>query len=130
MKLQIDTWEGPYRHSEERDQPTVGDVEAAITRRVGDGWVDVFLRQEDPFAYVAVSGGPDLYLVTGETSDEKILQLTDPGTGDEPVRLVVGGQSAEYARHELVGQDKAAEVAIRFLQHGDYDPALPWDIQG
>lgn len=127
VKLQVDTWKGPDRHSEEKDQPAAADVEAAIARR--DGGTDVFLDQEDPFAYVAVSGGPDLYLVTGETSDGKILQLTDPGTGDAPVRLVVGGQSAEYPRHSLVSEEQATEVAIRFLEHADYDPALPWDIQ-
>lgn len=87
------------------------------------------MEQEDPWAYICISGGPELYLVTGETSDEKILQLTSPDADDETVPLVCGGQLANFSRRDLVSHDQAIEVAARFLAQGDYDPELPWDIQ-
>lgn len=129
VKLRIETWEGPYRSSEERDKPTVGDMEAAIGRLDGRVCTEVTVEQEVPWAHIGISGGPDLYLVTGEMSDEKILQLTSPDAGDDAVPLVCGGQLANFARRDLVSRDRAIEVAARFLAQGDYDPELAWDIQ-
>jgi hypothetical protein len=127
VKLCISIWDGSSVHRDEIENPTAADVLTAIERL--DGHADVFLNLEKPHAYVAVSGGPERYLVTGEMSDDTILQLTDPGAGDEPVPLVVGGQLTDFARHGLVGREKAIEVFMRFLERGDYDPDLAWDIQ-
>ena len=129
MELTVSTWDGPVVRSDETDDPVAEDVQAAIGRLDGHACSEVSLSEEDPFAYITISGGPELYLVTGETADEKILQLTEPGGGDEAISLVTGGQLASYARHDLVTKETATAVALRFLEHGDYDPALPWDIQ-
>lgn len=129
MKLTVNTWDGPIVHSDETDDPTLAEVEAAIGRLDGDACTEVTLAEEEPFAYISIGGGPELYLVTGETSDEKILQLTDPEAGDKPVPLVCGGQLADFPRRDLVNRSQATEVASRFLAQGDYDPNLAWDIQ-
>lgn len=131
MRLEVDFWQGPDRWREEKGGPSAADVRASMAHcRQAEGiWPDVSLSQEKPWAYITVSGGPELYLVTGEMSDEKILQLTDPGADDEQIPLVVGGQQVSFPRRELVGRDQAVGVALRFLEHGDYDPDLPWGIQ-
>lgn len=129
MRLSVNTWRGPDVHSEETDEPVVEDIRAAITSLDEGASREVCLTQDEPYAYINISGGPELYLVTGETPDEKILQLTEPDGGKEETLLVTGGQLASYARHDLVTGEKAAAVAVRFLEHRDYDPALPWDIQ-
>lgn len=127
MRLTVSLWIRSDVDTREIDEPSAADVLAAL----GDGQsgIEVSLGQVEPFAYVTVSGGPDLYLVTGETPDGKILLLTDPGTGDEQISLVTGGQLAEYARRNVAMREAATQVLLRFLEHADYDPDLPWDIQ-
>lgn len=129
MKLTVNTWDGPVVHSDELDAPTAADVRAAIARLDGAACTEVSLTQEEPFAYFTAAGGPERYLVTGETAEQDILQLTDPDAGDENVPLVAGGQLADFARHGLVDRAAAAGVLTRFLEDGDYDTSLPWDIQ-
>lgn len=129
MNLTINTWDGPVVHSDEIADPTTGDIENAIGRLDGAACTEVSLAQDDPFAYFTVAGGAALYLVTGETADEQILQLTDPDAGTETIALVCGGQLADFPRHDLVTRDAATDVLRRFLERGDYDPDRPWDIQ-
>ena len=129
MNLTVNTWDGPIVHSDENNAPTTADIQAAIARLDGAATSEVSLTQEDPFAYFTVGGGPELYLVTGETDDEEILQLTEPGAGDETVPLVCGGQLADFARRDLVDREAATRVLTRFLENGDHDSSLPWDVQ-
>lgn len=129
MKLTINAWDGPRTHSDEVDNPGLADVQVAIGRLDGRRCTEITVEREDPWAYICIGGGPELFLVTGETSDEKILHLASPDAGDETVPLVCGGQLANFARRELVSRDQAIEVAARFLAQGDYDPELAWDIQ-
>jgi hypothetical protein len=129
VNLTVNTWDGPIVHSDENNAPTTADIQAAIARLDGAATSEVSLTQEDPFAYFTVGGGPKLYLVTGETADEEILQLTEPGVGDETIPLVCGGQLADFARHDLVDREAATRVLTRFLENGDYDSTLPWDVQ-
>lgn len=130
MNLTVNTWRGSsVLESDENNAPTAADVEAAIARLDGHACSEVSLGQDEPFAYFTVGGGPELYLVTGETADEDILQLTSPDAGDETVPLVCGGQLADFARHDLVDRDAATQVLLRFLETGDHDTSLPWDIQ-
>ena len=129
MNLTVNTWDGPIVHSDEINAPTVADAQAAIARLDGAATSEVTLTREDPFAYFTVGGGPELYLVTGEIEDEEILQLTEPDAGGETVPLVCGGQLADFARRDLVGREAAVRVLTRFLENGDHDTSLPWDVQ-
>lgn len=91
MKLVVNTWDGPILRADENDAPTAADVQSAIARLDGVGCTEVSLIRDEPFTYFTVAGGPELYLVTGETADEEILQLTDPNAGDVRILLVCGG---------------------------------------
>lgn len=129
MNLTVNTWDGPMVHSDENNGPTAADIQAAVARLDGAATSEVTLTQEDPFAYFTVAGGPELYLVTGETANEEILQLTNPGAGNEIVPLVCGGQLADFAQHDLVDREAATRILTRFLESGDHDTSLPWDVQ-
>lgn len=129
MNLTVNTWHGPSVHSDENNTPSTTDIQTAIARLDGAATSEVSLTQKNPFAYFTVGGGPTLYLVTGETEAEAILQLTEPGAGDETVPLVCGGQLADFARHDLVDREAATQVLTRFLENGDHDTTLPWDVQ-
>jgi hypothetical protein len=129
VNLTVKTWDGPIVHCVDNDAPTTADIKAAIARLDGAACSEVSLTQEDPFAYFTVGGGPELYLVTGATEDEEFLQLTEPGAGDETVPLVCGGQFADFARHDLVDRGAATRVLTRFLEVGDHDTSLQWDVQ-
>jgi Immunity protein Imm1 len=129
VKLTVNTWDGPIVHSDENEAPTPDDIRAAVARLDGAACTEVSLTQDEPFAYFTAAGGPDLYLVTGETADEEILQLTTPDAGDDTIPLVCGGQLADFARHDLVDREAATRVLTRFLNSGDHDASLAWDVQ-
>ncbi len=129
MQLTINTWDGPILHSDEIDDPTAGDVATALDRLDGAATSEISLTQDEPFAQFTVGGGPDLFLVTGETPEEEILQLTTPDAPDEAVSLVTGGQVAEFKRHDLVTRERALAALQRFLAGEPHDPTLPWDVQ-
>lgn len=127
--LVVNTWGGSIVQIDANNAPTTADVQAAIARLDGAACTEVSLTQDKPFAYFTVAGGPELYLLTGESADEEILQLTDPDAGGAIVSLVCGGQRADFARRELVDRDVATRVLIRFLEGGDYDASLHWIFQ-
>ncbi|HTJ67411.1 MAG TPA: hypothetical protein VL551_07780 [Actinospica sp.] len=128
MRLTVNTWSGPVLHSDETEDPAAVDVHAAIARLDGAACSEASLTREMPFSHLTAAGGPDLYLVTGETAAGEILHLTDPHAGNAPVSLVCGGQLSEFARHDLVGRDRAAAALIRFLDAGDYDRDHAWHV--
>jgi hypothetical protein len=127
--LSVFTWDGPVVRADESDAPTVADVHAAIARLDGVACTEVSLARVEPFTYFTAAGGPKLYLVTGETADEEILQLTDPDSSGVTIPLICGGQLAAFARHDLVDRDAATRVFVRFLEDGDHDASLPWSVQ-
>jgi len=129
VKLTINTWDGPVLRSDEIDAPTPADVRAAIARLDGAACTEVSLTQDKSFAYFTAAGGPELYLVTGETANEDILQLTEADAGDKAIAVVCGGQLADFARHDLVDRGAATAVLLRFLEHGNHDTLLPWNVQ-
>jgi hypothetical protein len=93
--LVVNTWHGSIAHVDANDAPTTADVQAAIARLDGAACTEVSLTQDEPFAHFTVAGGPELYLVTGESADDQILRLTDRDAGGATVPLVCGGQRAD-----------------------------------
>ncbi|MFB6951508.1 hypothetical protein ACFC7A_10865 [Streptomyces niveus] len=73
------------------------------------------MTEDEPFRYLSVAGGPDLFLVTGESADGEILQLTEPGAGSEQIQLVCGGQAGVFERSALVSQATAISAVSEFL---------------
>lgn len=129
MQLTIDDWAGRAARTEDLEDATAADVRAAVSCLDGATRTEVTLGRADPFAYFGVAGGPELYHVFGETVDERMLRLTDPQAGDARIALVCGGQLTEFARRELVTREQATAVLLRFLEHADHDPELPWEVQ-
>lgn len=127
--MAVSTWRGPLVHSDEIGTPTAADLRSAIARLDGAVCTELSLSSDEPFAYFTVSGGPELYLVSGETAAGDLLQLTEPAAADAAIALVCGGQLAHFARRDLVRREAAFGVLARFLAHGDHDASLPWDVQ-
>ncbi|MBR7827781.1 hypothetical protein KDK95_15790 [Actinospica sp. MGRD01-02] len=123
MILTVCTWNGPFADCDEINGPCLETVRAAIARLDGETCTEVTLTHNEPFAYIAAAGGPELYLVTGETIDEEIFQVTDPDAPEGSVVMVCGGQRAEFARRDLVNRDTALRAFTQFLR--DHDPAPP-----
>ncbi|WP_231155549.1 MULTISPECIES: hypothetical protein [unclassified Streptomyces] len=73
------------------------------------------MTEDEPFRYLSVAGGPNLYLVTGESVEGEILQLTEPGAGSEQIELVCGGQMGLFERSSLVTQAEAIGAVSEFL---------------
>ena len=126
MKLEISRWDGPIVRTDELDDLTADGVAAALACLDGRWCTELSLSDEVPYRSFNVGGGPEFYLLTGETEDGQILQLTDPDAGDNPVERVTGGQLATYPRGDLVQRDAVLAVLNRFIAGGGHDPNLPW----
>lgn len=129
MKLAGDNREGVKANSWESADPAPAEITEAIDRLDGQRYTEVSISEDDPWRYLTVAGGPDLYLVTGETGDEKILQLLDPKAGAETVSLVAGGQKGEFQRRQLVDR-AAALAAVEEFRNGFKDGfGDQWEVQ-
>jgi len=125
IRLAGDDRSGVKTQDWEVENPTVERISQSINRLNGSRWTEVTLTAEDPFRYIAIAGGPDLFLVTGELDDGAIIQLRDSESVMQEVELVCGGQMGVFKRSDLVGRDKAGRAVLEFLQgfSGGLDPA-------
>ncbi|WP_374116645.1 hypothetical protein [Streptomyces gilvus] len=73
------------------------------------------MSEDEPFRYLSVAGGPELYLVTGEGADGEILQLHEPAAGSQSVELVCGGQMGVFPRRDLVTREQVHSAVSDFL---------------
>ncbi|TMR17021.1 hypothetical protein [Nonomuraea zeae] len=113
----------------EVDDPGMERIAASIGRLDGRRFTEVSVTDDEPFRYVSVAGGPELFLVTGESADGEILQLKAPGAGGGQVTLVCGGQLGEFERSDLVTRDAAVAAVAEFLAGFPGGPGPAWSAE-
>jgi hypothetical protein len=76
-----DRWVG-FRSGEwEQEDPGRESIRDAVRRLDGKVRTAVTISIDEPYQYLWIAGGPDLFLVTGERADETILNLKNPTAG-------------------------------------------------
>ena len=115
IRLAGDDRDGPKTRDWEVENPTPERISQSIADLDGSRWTEVSVTEDDPFRYLSIAGGPDLFLVTGESPDGEIIQLRNLESGSEEVRLVCGGQMGIFERSDLVDRDQAVEAVSEFL---------------
>ncbi|MFJ8670362.1 hypothetical protein [Streptomyces sp. NPDC093589] len=157
MKAAVSRWEAGICRSRMLREPDRAGLEAALAELDGEICTELSLdRWEDGGGCLTVSGGPDVFLVTGERDDGALLQLCrapeavaaggrrrartaardarylagDPDRPpEEAIWLVCGGQGAYFPADELVGAG-AARWAIRQFMGGFPDGlGAPWRVE-
>jgi hypothetical protein len=106
---------GPRSADWSSDAPSLASVTEALARLDGKRWTEISIADDAPFRYLTISGGPDLFLVTGELEDGGILHLKDPTEGGLEIGLVCGGQLGYFPRSHLVTAKEAVQAAADFL---------------
>ncbi|NRQ37998.1 hypothetical protein HII36_40140 [Nonomuraea sp. NN258] len=104
-------------------------IAEAVGALDGQRRTEVSVTDDEPFRYLSVAGGPHLYLVTGESADGEILQLTEPGAGREEARLVCGGQLGVFERSGLVTREAALAAVADFLAGFPRGFGPEWSIE-
>ncbi|MFD8966399.1 hypothetical protein ACFV0C_15575 [Streptomyces sp. NPDC059568] len=100
----------------EVENPDLERITRSIADLDGHRLTEISVTEDDPFRYLSIAGGPDLYLVTGESANGEILHLKGPEDGSEEVRLICGGQMGVFERSALVIQDQAIGAVSEFLK--------------
>ncbi|MFI1712166.1 hypothetical protein [Streptomyces litmocidini] len=115
IRLSGDDWTGSKSNEWHVEQPSSGRIEEAVQSLDGRKKTEVTVSDDDPFRFISVSGGPDLFLVTGEMEDGAITHLQSSAENNQEVRLVCGGQLGVYQRSDLVTLDDAVRAVRDFL---------------
>ncbi|XRQ08949.1 hypothetical protein ACN3XK_72785 [Actinomadura welshii] len=98
------------------ENPDPERIARSITTLDGARFTEISVTEDEPFRYLSVAGGPDFYLVTGESANGEILQLREPDAGSEQIQLVCGGQMGFFERSSLVARGQAIGAVLEFLR--------------
>ncbi|MFJ9418270.1 hypothetical protein ACIRPT_29560 [Streptomyces sp. NPDC101227] len=160
MRATVSRWEAGICRSRVLQEPDGARLEAALAELDGEVCTELSVeRWEEGGGALTVSGGPGVFLVTGECDDGTLIQLcraraAGHGTGDgpgrrvrpkelgarcldgelsgpseEPMWLVCGGQGAYFPAGELV-DGAAARWAVReFLAGFPGGIGAPWRVE-
>ncbi|WP_169314261.1 Imm1 family immunity protein [Streptomyces piniterrae] len=157
MKAAVSRWEAGICRSRVLRDPDRAALEAALAELDGDVCTELSLdRWEEGGGCLTISGGPGVFLVTGERDDGALLQLCRAGertanaagyrarTGDrgarhpdedpnhvpeESVWLVCGGQGAYFPADELVDAAAARWAVRQFLAGFPDGLGAPWRVE-
>ncbi|WP_131816056.1 hypothetical protein [Streptomyces sp. 3213.3] len=116
IRLAGDDRDGSKTRDWEVDNPELERIIRSVADLDGDRLTEISVTEDEPFRYLSVAGGPDLYLVTGESVHGEILQLTEPDAGSEQIELVCGGQMGLFERSSLVTQAQAIDAVSEFVR--------------
>jgi hypothetical protein len=129
IRLAGDERSGSKTNDWEVENPTLERVSESIADLDGRRRTETSITDDDPFRYLSIAGGPDLYLVTGESADGDILQLKEPGSGSHEVKLVCGGQLGNFERSELVTRELALRAVVDFLSGFPEGLGASWSVE-
>ncbi|WP_405951393.1 hypothetical protein OG588_39300 [Streptomyces prunicolor] len=129
IRLAGDDRDGRKTRDWEVDEPTPERIAQSIADLDGGRWTEVSVTEDDPFRYISIAGGPDFFLVTGESVDGEMLQLRNPEWGSEEFRLVCGGQTGIFERSDLVDRDQAIEAVSEFLNGFPDGFGSAWSVE-
>ncbi|MGW4349369.1 hypothetical protein GTY75_20200 [Streptomyces sp. SID8381] len=129
ITLAGDDRDGSKTRDWEVEDPQLERIIRSIADLDGNRFTEISVTEDEPFRYLSVAGGPDLYLVTGESADGEILQLTEPDAGSEQIELVCGGQMGLFERSSLVTQDQAIGAVSEFLRGFPEGLVDAWSVE-
>ncbi|MFD7258421.1 hypothetical protein [Streptomyces sp. NPDC059874] len=129
IRLAGDNRVGSKTRDWEVENPTLDRISESIVDLDGNRRTETSVTEDDPFRYLSIAGGPDLYLVTGESAEGEILQLKEPGSGSQEVSLVCGGQLGVFERSELVTQQLAIKAVSDFLNGFPDGLGASWSVE-
>jgi hypothetical protein len=128
MQLSLDTWTGVHASHERTENPDIDQVLDAVDRLDSRTHTEVTLTRENPWEFLAISGGPDYFLVSGEARDGSMPQLTNPDAPEGKVKLVCGGQGSEFNLRDVVPRDKVRGAVEQFFEGLSADLPAPWAV--
>ncbi|MEV0373433.1 hypothetical protein AB0I10_27080 [Streptomyces sp. NPDC050636] len=157
MKAAVSRWEAGICRSRMLRDPDGAALEAALAELDGEVCTELSLdRWEEGGGCLTVSGGPGVFLVTGECDDGALLQLCrageraagnhegrrarperhgayldeDPNRApEEAIWLVCGGQGAYFPADELVDAAAARWAVRQFLAGFPGGLGAPWRVE-
>lgn len=126
LRLQLD-----QKHTRQSvDEPTRGDILAAIAKLDGSRFTDVALERRVngriEASLIIAGGREDLVLIVLFKGDDSWFECREPTASGGVVTMVVGGQEAEYERSVCVSKESARIAVEDFLAAGVPSPALWW----
>lgn len=128
MRLSLDTREGVHATFDETADPTREQIFDAVDRLDGKQHTEVSLRRDEPFEYLSIAGGPDLFLVSGEARDGAFVQLHNPAAEEGTVNLVCGGQASDFALRDVVGRGQLGTAVDQFFDGLSENLPEPWSV--
>lgn len=127
--LIYDNWSGVNANETTVRHPGWPQIEDVINALDGENRTSMTFSAEDG-REIVVSGGPGKFIISVGFSDEEIYTLKDRNKTSAAVRLTTGGQEGIFTEQEAWGRPVAIQVARYFYEHGQRDPALPWEKVG
>ena len=80
-------------------------------------------------AWLAIGGGPDKFVVSGEDGEGRYPILrTGSELSEGSIEVVVGGQAGHFPRRHVVSLDEALVAAEAFFISGRFDGQTAWDF--
>ena len=129
ITLAGDNRDGSKTRDWEVENPELERIVRSIADLDGRRLTEISVTEDEPFRYLSVAGGPNLYLVTGESPNGEVLQLKDRKAGSEQIQLVCGGQMGVFERSELVTQGQAVGAVSEFLRGFPEGFGDAWSIE-
>ena len=118
-------------HTEFSSDPgcSLGDVETAVRALNGIDRTLVTIEL-DTGATLTVGGGPQEFVAEVSVSDTERWAVVDPTRDEQPIDLVVGGQSVDYPARLCISRENALEAARVFMtEHGFRSSRLRWSVE-
>jgi hypothetical protein len=129
LVLAGDNWAGSVNQRWELVGPDFAAVADALSQLDGRIRTEVGVRRDEPFEYVSVAGGPELFVVTGELPDGSVVQMHSMDAVDGSVSLVCGGQRADYPLSDVVTQEDALDALRQFVEGNPQHLSERWTVQ-
>jgi hypothetical protein len=126
MRLSLDAWDGVRVSFTDTENPDLGQVLDAVGQLDGSMHTEVSLTRMEPFEYLAISGGPDHVLISGEARGGVILLYGNPDAPDGKIELVCGGQTGEFDLRDVVPKDRVKGAVEQFFTGLSADLPSPW----
>ncbi len=130
MELALDTRDGPWASFEETPEPTPDQVMDAVDNLDSSTHTEVSLSRGEPFEYISISGGPDYFLISGESGDETFVKMTTPDADpNKTVQLVCGGQQNEFNLQAVVPRNRVREAVEQFFSGLSGELPEVWSVE-
>lgn len=124
-----DRWVGSRSGEWQEEEPDKELIHESIRCLDGKVRTVVTVSIDEPYRYLSVAGGPNLFLVTGERSDESIINLKNLPAGVGEVDLVCGGQVAAFELAQLVGVEAALAAVNAFIDDFSDGLGSEWEVE-